>query len=230
MGDTMNDYDACRRAMEALEEGYRAVFAVAREGTTAEEIDATLTRHLQPRGIEIRKGASTPYVVAPEGRPPKLRVNRVPLQRGKLWGMDSNVFGGGAWADLGRYGFIGQPDDLLLRLYQEVIDRADWIASQVRPGRPMEEIAAAIPPDLPYEIHRIGADQTMMPVCGNATAKLADGMARSRLEGLTYQVGQVVCIEIWAGLRGGIEDMYVVDSRGLVRMSSLPRTIQMTSD
>ena len=224
----MSDYDACRRVMEALEDAYRSAFAQAREGMTAEEIDATLLAVLEPRGIGLPKSSITPYVVGPEGHPPKQRINRAPLQRGALWGMDCNANGGGAWADIGRYGFIGPPDATVLRDYQEVLDLADFMAAQVRPGRPIEDMFAAIPGDLPYEIHRIGEQQTMMPVFGTAVPRLAEKLARCKAEGLTFQVGQVVCVEIWAGLRGGIEDMYVVDAHGLVRMSTLPRGIRMT--
>lgn len=221
------DFERIRAAMEALEAAYDEVFRGARVGMSAEEIDRLLARALAARGAELLPSGISPYVVAPEGAPPKLRLNRVALRRGALWAMDNNIRRDGVYADLGRYGWFGPLPEALAAKHRRVLRRQDDLAAAVRPGLRMADLFAACPHDMPFEIHRIGARQTMLPVCGNATPKLADGLAESDRQGLTFQPGDVICIEIWAGLDGGIEDMYRVEERGVVRISTLPREIRI---
>jgi hypothetical protein len=51
-------------------------------------------------------------------------------------------------------------------------------------------------------------------------------MEESIRQGLVFEPGQIICIELWAGLAGGIEDMYRVEEDGVVRVSTLPRGIR----
>jgi hypothetical protein len=55
-------------------------------------------------------------------------------------------------------------------------------------------------------------------------------MERSEHENRVFEPGMVVCVEVWAGLRGGVEDMYLVRSEGLVRMTTLSRQLQATGE
>jgi len=38
-------------------------------------------------------------------------------------------------------------------------------------------------------------------------------------------VGIVMCVEIWKGLDGGIEDQFLVTEKGLERLTTLPRQL-----
>ena len=107
-----------------------------------------------------------------------------------------------------------------------MLERQDFLAAQVMPGRPMDKIFDACPKDMPFEIHLIATDHNMKPFCGNAVPNVLNAMAASVKQGLTYQPGQVVCVEIWAGMMGGIEDMYHVTENGLERITTLPREIR----
>jgi len=219
-----------RAAMDALEAAYRAVFAAARPGMSAEEVDAIITATLAPRGAELLPQGNTPFVVGPDGAPPKLRLDRRPLRRGALWGMDNTVRLDGFHADLGRYGWFGDLPEPLAAAHRRVLERQDALAAEVRPGRRVDDIFSACPQDMPFEIHRIGREPALPPLCGNATAGLRDAMARAVRDGVVFEPGQVVCVEIWAGLSGGIEDMYLVTDDGLVRLTSLPREIHVIPD
>ena len=221
------DAEGCRLAMEALEDAYRAVFAAARAGMRAEEVDACLRARLAAHGAELPPSGSSPFVVAAGGAPPKLRVNRAPLSRGSLWGMDNTVRRAGYCADLGRYGYCGQLPDELARAHRQVLDRQDAIAAAIRPGRRMRETYDSLPHDLPFEFHRIATEGNMLPTGGNATVGVRKAMEQSDREGLAFEPGMVICVEIWAGLSGGIEDMYLVESAGVRRMSTLPRPIRV---
>jgi Xaa-Pro aminopeptidase len=224
------DYEGCKAAIEALEDAYGAVFAAARPGMTAEEVDAVLRERLTARGTEFPASGSSPFVVAEGGAPPKLRLNRVPLRRGALWAMDNTIRLSGYCADLGRYGWFGRVPPELARAHRRVLDRQDAIAAAIRPGRAMSEIFGTLPHDLPFEYHRIAADGNMFPTGGNATAGVLKAMEQSDREGLVFQPGMVICVEIWAGLIGGIEDMYLVEPPGVRRMSTLPREIHVIPD
>lgn len=220
------ELEGCRRAAAALEAALEAVFACARPGMTAEEIDAVLTRELHARGAALIAQGNTPFVVAEGGAPPKLRFNRVPLERGKLWAMDNSIRLDGLCADLGRYGYFGPVPQALRRAHQQVLDRQQLIERAVRPDRGMAEVLDSCPQDLPFEIHRIGPEANMLPMCGNATRGVLEAMAKCQREGVVFEPGQVVCIEIWAGLSGGIEDMYAVGDDSVARISRLPRAIR----
>jgi Xaa-Pro aminopeptidase len=223
----MTDYEGCLRAAKALEDAYRAVFAVARAGVTADQIDAVLRERLAACGAELKPSGISPFVVAEGGAPPKLRINRVPLERGRMWAMDNSISCNGYWADIGRYAYFGDVPADLHRAHSRVLDFQDAIAAEVKPGRKMGDIFRALPREMPFEVHRIATDASMDPFCGNTTKGVAEGMARGDAAGLTFEVGQVVCVEIWAGLSGGIEDMYLMESSGVRRITTLPREIQV---
>jgi len=222
----MSEAEPCRLAIVALEDAYQAVFSAARVGMTAEEVDAILRARLAAHQAELLPSSSSPYVVAEGGAPPKMRLNRVPLRAGALWGMDTTIRRLGYCADLGRYGYFGPVPAALQEAHRQVLARQELIEQAIRPGRSVRMIFEAVPHDLPFEIHRIGTEGNMLPMCGNATKAVLQAMAESERAGLTFQVGQVICIEIWAGLKGGIEDMYILEAEGVRRLSLLPREIR----
>ena len=162
------EYERIKKAVEALEDAYRAVFAAARVGMTATEIDAILSERLEDYGAELPVGktGNTPFVVDEGGVPPKLRKNRIPLEKDKLWAMDNSICLDGYWADLGRYGWFGAPPEKLVKAYQRVVDRQDEVAAAIRPGVSMDEIFLSIPDGLDFEVHRIGKEPNMLPNCG----------------------------------------------------------------
>jgi hypothetical protein len=77
--------------MEALENAFRTVFSTVHAGMQAEQIDEILRSQLRASEVVLLPSSSSPFVVAKEGAPPKLRVDRVPLRRDHLWGMDTTV-------------------------------------------------------------------------------------------------------------------------------------------
>ncbi len=221
------EYENVTAAMEAMEEAYRAVFAAAREEMPIEEIDTILMKTAQAFDAEVLRMDCNPFVVSPDEAPPKLGLTRAPLKRNAFWGMDHQVRRKGYFADLGRYGYIGDLPDSLAEKHSRVLARQELVAAAVLPGRSMKEIFRSCPHEMPFEVHRIGRQPNMLPMCGNATRGVLEAMERSEREGLVFEVGQVVCVEVWAGLSGGIEDMYLVEPAGLVRISTLPRGIHV---
>lgn len=220
------EFGKIKTAAEALEEAYEQIFNVARPGMTAGEIDDIISSNMGRHGGEMKLMGNSPFIVREDGAPPKLRIDRVPLEKNHLWGMDSCVNVDGYWADIGRYGYFGSVPETLKADHARVLERQDILASQVMPGRPMDKIFEACPQDMPFEIHLIATDHNMKPFCGNAVPGVVKSMAESVEQGLTYQPGQVVCVEIWAGMMGGIEDMYLVTKNGLERITTLPREIR----
>jgi len=216
------------KAIEALEDAYGAVFAAARVGMTADEIDAILSERLRTHGTDLPpdRVETTPFVVEEGGIGPKLRRNRAPLEEGKLWGMDNSICVDGRWADLGRYGWFGRVPSDLAEAHGRLPARQDEIAAAIRPGVGMGEIYRSLGPGPAFEMHRIDTEPSMLPFCGDLMAQVREQMARSVAQGLVLEVGQSICIELWDGLAGGIEDMYRVEAHGAVRISTLPRQIR----
>lgn len=194
---------------------------------TATEIDAILSSRLQAHGgvLPANRLHNTPCIIKEGGIPPKLRRDRVPLEAGKLWMMDNSVHVDGYWADLGRYAWFGQLPDSLSQAYQQIIDHQDQIAAAIRPWLSMAESMDAIPQGLGFEVHRVGREPSMLPFCGNLMPSVVQHTEESIRQGLVFEPGQILCIEIWAGLAGGIEDMYRVEHEGVMRISTLHRQI-----
>lgn len=218
-----SDVERARGAIEALQCAYRAVFDAARPGTTAEQIDAILRQELSCFGCELPAPLTriTPFLVDAAGEGPKKRLNRRPLEAGRLWGMDNSIARDGFWADLGRYGWLGPLPDNVAQDYRQIVQRQAQVAAAIRPGVPMGKIYASIPAGLPFEVHRIAEEANMMPFLGDMMPNVREGMIQSDREGIVFQAGQVICVELWAGLMGGIEDMYLVTDSGPERLSTL---------
>jgi Xaa-Pro aminopeptidase len=222
-----SDVDRARRAIEALESAYRAVFAKVRPGVTADQIDAILRESLASFGVELlsERTKITPFIVDAAGEGPKLRLNRRPLEVGRLWGMDNCIARDGFWADLGRYGWFGPLPAKVAENYRQIIRRQRQVAEAIRPGVRLGEIFEAIGPGLPFEVHRIAEEPNMLPFMGDMMPNVRDGMEHCDREGIRFESGQVICVELWAGLLGGIEDTYSVTDRGTERLSTLPQEL-----
>lgn len=225
-----SDYERCKPALDALEDAFRAVFAQAHEGMTADEIDQIIISRAQRHGAEFKPSKLSPYVVDETGAPPKLRLDRLPLRKGALWGIDCTLSCQGYFADVGRYGYIGAPSEAVKANYQQVLDRQDLLAGLVRPGMSVEELWSLCPKDLPFEVHRIGTGASLRPLCGNSVQGALREMQVSIDEGLVYEPGMVICVEVWAGLLGGIEDMYQFTGEGLSRITTLPRGLGLKAE
>lgn len=219
-----HELKAAKAAILALEDAYQAVFAAAHVGMTADQIDAIIEQRLASHGARLpdKRATNTPFVVDQAGVEPKLRMDRVPLERDKLWAMDTSVTLDGYWADLGRYAWFGSLPKETADAHQALLDRQDAIARAIRPGVGMDVIFKSIPDGPGFEVHRIGHEAHQLPFCGNVVPSVTKQMDQSVRDGLMFEEDQVICIELWAGLAGGIEDMYQVASDGVVRLSSLP--------
>ena len=223
-----SELQSIQTAVTALEDAYQAVFEVAHIGMTTDQIDAVIEQRLASHGAKLpeKRATSTPFVVAADGLPPKLRINRVPLERDKLWAMDTSVHVDGCWADLGRYAWFGSLPQHIGEAHNRLLARQELIAHAIRPGMGMDEIYKVIPPGPRFEIHRIGSEPHLMPFCGDVIPAVTEKMDQSVAQGLVYETGQVICIELWAGMVGGIEDMYRVEVDGVARISSSQRCIR----
>jgi Xaa-Pro aminopeptidase len=223
----IHEYEAVIKAVYALEDAFLSVFAAAKPGMTADEIDTIIASRVGAHGgyFPTDRFRNTPCVIEAGGLPPKLRRDRVALEEGKLWMMDNSIHVNGYWADLGRYGWFGTPPGKLVEEYQSVIARQDQIAAAIQPWMSMREIMRAIPDGRAFEVHRIGREASMRPFCGNLLPGVIKHMEESDRLGLVFEPGQCICVELWAGLSGGIEDMYLVKKEGLERISTLPRQI-----
>ncbi len=226
-----SEADRARAAIEAMEAAFRAVFAKARPGTTAQEIDAIEREALAKFGVELlpERTRLSPFNVDPAGEGPKLRLNRRPLEVQRLWGIDFLIERDGFWADLGRYGWFGKVPANVASNFQKVVDRQRQVASAIRPGVPLLKLFEEAGEGLPFEVHRIAEEPSMLPFMGSLMPNVREGMEHCDREGITFEPGQVICIELWAGLMGGIEDTYLVTDSGLERLSTLPQELCVLS-
>lgn len=217
-----------QRSATVLEDAYREVFASAEPGMKADDIDAIIQKAVEAAGGIFSPSEITPFVVTEDGCGPKSRINRMPLAANQLWGMDYTINIKGFKADIGRYGYFGKPPENLLDSHQSILNRQDEIAAAIRPGIPLKEIYDAISPDGElFEVHAIGTEEDEEPVLGNLMLVVTETMEKCISKDRRFRAGQVICIELWCGLSGGIEDMYIVEENGLRKMTMLPRKIRI---
>ena len=203
------------RALSANEGGVQRVFDSAREGMTIEEMNATFEAEVRRRGV-TSEVTGTAFVVGDDGVGPKLRSTR-PLARGDLWGMDFQFAVDGFHSDIGRYGVLGAVDGELARRHGAVLALQAQVAKAIMPGETLADAFDLCPKSIAIEVHRIGREVHEPPMF--STVQDDNDL------GVTVPLGAVLCVEIWAGLDGGIEDEFLVAEDGLRRLTSLPREL-----
>jgi Xaa-Pro aminopeptidase len=208
------------RALSANEGAVQHLFNVVVPGMTPDELKEAFTKEIRRRGFSDEVSGAA-FVVGAGGVGPKLRLNQ-PLKEGDLWGMDFQFSCNGYYSDIGRYAVLGEPSSERLARHRRILELEDAIAAAIRPGRTIgEALESGLPhPDLQAQAggHRVGLEMHEHPVFP------ARDDERDR-----YAIpGTVMCIEIWAGLDGGIEDEFLVTGDGLRRLTTLPRELVNT--
>src|SRR5579885_2125827 len=156
------------RALAASEGAIQRVFDEARVGTTPDQMEAIYAAELRRRGIDGKvQGAA--FVVGEGGAGPKLRT-RVPLKSGDLWGMDMQFAVDGLYADIGRYGVLGEPSRDLMARHTQVLETQQAVADAVRPGETLRRAFERCPAGWTIEVHRIGREIHMAPLFSTVKA------------------------------------------------------------
>jgi Xaa-Pro aminopeptidase len=204
------------RALAASEGAMQAVFTQMYAGMTPDGIKEVYTAELRRRGItgDVRGSA---FVVEEGGVGPKLRAKRS-LRPGDLWGMDFQFAVDGFYSDIGRYGVLGEPSRDLRRRHARILEQQEATARAIRPKETLLAAFQQCPTGWTIEAHRIGEEIHLPPLFSTAHPE------RSTLD-TPVPLGSVLCVEIWAGFDGGIEDEYLVTESGLQRLTTLPREI-----
>ncbi len=203
------------RALAANEGGVQRVLDSAYEGMTIDEMNATFTSEVRRRGV-TSEVTGTAFVVGDEGVGPKLRTTR-PLARGDLWGMDFQFAVDGFHSDIGRYAVFGAVASELTERHGAVLALQTEVAEAIMPGETLAHAFDLCPKSIAIEVHRIGREVHEPPMF--STVQDDNDL------GVTVPLGAVLCVEIWAGLDGGVEDEFLVTEDGLRRLTSLPREL-----
>ena len=203
------------RALTVNEAATQRVFDSVVEGMTPDQMQAIFVAEVRRRGIDGHVSGAA-FVVGKGGAGPKLRTKQ-PLKTGDLFGMDFQFASEGFYADIGRYAVFGPPSADLAARHTRVLETQREIADAIRPGEPIRRAFEKCPDGWTIEAHRIGTDVHMDPMFSTVKTD-------NRLD-VIVEVGMVMCVEIWKGFDGGIEDQYLVTERGLDRLTTLPREL-----
>ena len=203
------------RALATNEGGVQRVFDSAHEGMTIEEMNAMFRSEARRRGV-TSEVTGTAFVVGEGGAGPKLRTTKR-LADGDLWGMDFQVGVNGFYSDIGRYAVFGAVDGELAKRHHAVLVLQTQVAEAIMPYETLERAFDLCPKSLAIEVHRVGREVHEAPMF--STVKDHNDLS------VTVPLGAVLCVEIWAGRDGGIEDEFLVTEDGLRRLTSLPREL-----
>jgi Xaa-Pro aminopeptidase len=203
------------RALIVNEAATQRVFDAATEGMTPDQMQEIFVAECRRRGIDGRVSGAA-FVVGEGGAGPKLRTKQ-PLRPGDLFGMDFQFASDGFYSDIGRYAVFGPPSADLTARHSHLLEMQQRIADAVRPGEPIRRAFEQCPPGWTIEAHRVGTDIHMDPMFSTVKTD-------NKLD-VVVEVGMVMCVEIWKGFDGGIEDQYLVTERGLDRLTTLPRQL-----
>lgn len=208
------------RALSANEGAVQNLFNVVVPGMTPDDLKEEFTKEIRRRGFSGEVSGAA-FVVGEGGVGPKLRLNQ-PLEEGDLWGMDFQFACDGFYSDIGRYAVLGEPSPERLARHGRILELEDAIAEAIRPGRTIAEaLESGLPhPDLQPHAggHRVGLEMHEHP----------EFPAQEEERDHRAILGTVMCVEIWAGLDGGIEDEFLVTENGLQRLTTLPRKLVNT--
>ncbi len=214
-------------AIAANEAGIREIMSQAKEGMDLGEISSIFSNEVKAHGAIWCPQYGGPFVVDEKGGGPKKWERSIErkLEKNILFGVDSTVHYQGYYSDLGRYGFIGVPPRELLGKYEEIIETQDTIASLIKPGIFAEDVYEdSRHLSYEYEVHGIGREAHESFTFGTLP-KLREATRRTKEKKIRFKLDSIICIELWAGFSGGIEDEYIIGKKGIQRISTLTRKI-----
>jgi len=228
---TYNEIELIKSAIAISEAGIEASLRAGREGASLEDICSVFIKTLAEHGAKALKMGG-PFIVKEWGNGPKRAVRgkwETPpttfLQKGDLWGVDFTAQYMGYHTDIGRYGFIGTPTREVLEGYDRVVRAQSSIAGLIKPSMLVSDVYNSIPKEMPFEVHGIDLAVPEEPMFGTATAMVERETEKMIAKKVKFKPNTVICIEIWAGLLGGIEDMYIITAEGAKRLTTLPQRI-----
>jgi Xaa-Pro aminopeptidase len=203
------------RALAVNEGAIQRVFGSVRAGMTPDEMQEIFVAEVRRRGIDSPVSGAA-FIVGEGGVGPKLRLKR-PLRADDLFGMDFQFASDGFHSDIGRYAVFGEPSADLLARHRRVLETQEMVADAIRPGEPIRVAFEKCPAGWTIEAHRVGIEIHMDPMFSSVKTD-------NKLD-VIVPVGIVMCVEIWKGLDGGIEDQFLVTEKGLERLTTLPRQL-----
>jgi len=201
----------------------------ARPGMTDYDVLAIAMAALQAAGVEylthslcnVRRGTGTWFAIGQT------------LKEGDAFFFDIGCHGRGGYAsDIARVGFVGEPPPRVVKAYHQLLDAHRVGEEAARPGVNVADIHAAINaylarqnlPTTPYGTgHGIG-----LRACEPPTIHRRDRTSRDEtlVEGMTIALEPETQIEVdGVTILLKVEDNYVVESNGLRRLTTAPRSM-----
>lgn len=201
----------------------------ARAGMTDYDVLSLAMGSLQRAGVEylthslcnIRRGSGTWFAVGQT------------LREGDAFFFDIGAYGRGGYAsDIARVGFVGEPPGAVSRAYRTLLEAHHVGEEAARPGVAVAAIHEAINgylghqglPITPYGTgHGIG-----LRACEPPTIHRRDRVSRDErlVEGMTIALEPETQVEVNGDvILLKVEDNYVVESHGLRRLTTAPRTM-----
>ncbi|HHX26894.1 MAG TPA: aminopeptidase P family protein [Firmicutes bacterium] len=217
-----------RLAAEATEKGCRRMIELASRGETEIRIAS------EAKATSMLAGAETIGFSAVGGGPRSARVHNnprnMPVKPGEVFRFDYGALCDGYWGDLARsYVFGRKPTPEQQRIYDTVLKAQEAALEAVKPG-----VTAG-------EIHRVAvaAGRTVDPTLrrehvghGVGLEVHEEPILRAGND-MIIEPGMVLCVEVgkYVPEVGGfqVEDTVVVTESGIEVLSSLPKTLALSS-
>lgn len=208
------EYQGSLRALRVLTVAYERIFAAARVGMAAGELDKIFATVFEEQG-----GA-----FAETGRSPL--VSRGAFEKGGLLALDGAIQLDGYHAALGRCASFGPASPGSGEQMRKAIERQDEIAAAIRPGVPLAELFRPLEAGGAFEVHRIGRRPQMFPIWGLDNPAWACSVPGESRDKMVFEACQIICIGLGAGTPAALRDMYRVDPSGAARLSFPPRSLR----